>query len=73
MTEKAGAQISRKAFSQSLAILLALMIIAGVATRVVPAAAMKGCWSTGARWSIRLVQPNWQAGLPRLAMVHGPD
>lgn len=37
MAEKAGAQISRKAFVQSLAILLALMLVAGVATRIVPA------------------------------------
>ena len=37
MEEKAGAQISRKAFLQSAAILLILMIAAGVLTRVVPA------------------------------------
>lgn len=37
MEQKAGAQISRKAFVQSLLILLALMIVAGVLTRVLPA------------------------------------
>lgn len=37
MDEKAGAQISKKAFIQSFLILLLLMIIAGVLTRVVPA------------------------------------
>jgi uncharacterized ion transporter superfamily protein YfcC len=37
MQEKAGAQISRKAFLQSAGILLVLMIIAGILTRVVPA------------------------------------
>jgi uncharacterized ion transporter superfamily protein YfcC len=36
MDEKAGAQISKKAFIQSFAILLLLMIIAGVLTRVLP-------------------------------------
>lgn len=34
---RAGAQISRKAFIQSALILLALMLVAGVATRVLPA------------------------------------
>jgi uncharacterized ion transporter superfamily protein YfcC len=37
MDSRAGAQISRKAFVQSLLILLAIMILAGVLTRVVPA------------------------------------
>ena len=37
MEEKAGAQISQKAFIQSILILLALMIAAGILTRVVPA------------------------------------
>jgi uncharacterized ion transporter superfamily protein YfcC len=37
MDEKAGAQISKKAFIQSFLILLLLMILAGVLTRVVPA------------------------------------
>jgi uncharacterized ion transporter superfamily protein YfcC len=37
MDEKAGAQISKKAFIQSALILLLLMIIAGVLTRVLPA------------------------------------
>ena len=37
MEEKSGAQISQKAFIQSLLILLALMIVAGILTLVVPA------------------------------------
>jgi uncharacterized ion transporter superfamily protein YfcC len=37
MQEKAGAQISRKAFIQSAGILLVLMIVAGILTRVIPA------------------------------------
>jgi uncharacterized ion transporter superfamily protein YfcC len=37
MPEKAGAQISRKAFLQSAGILLMLMIVAGILTRVIPA------------------------------------
>ena len=35
MADMAGAQISRRAFAQSLAILLALMMIAAIATRIV--------------------------------------
>jgi uncharacterized ion transporter superfamily protein YfcC len=37
MDEKAGAQISKKAFIQSFLILLLLMVVAGVLTRVLPA------------------------------------
>jgi uncharacterized ion transporter superfamily protein YfcC len=37
MNEKAGAQISRKAFLQSATILLALIILAGVLTLIIPA------------------------------------
>ena len=37
MSERAGAQITRKAFIQSALILLAFMILAGILTRVVPA------------------------------------
>jgi hypothetical protein len=36
MEEKAGAQISMRAFVQSLVILSVLMLIAGVLTRIVP-------------------------------------
>jgi len=38
MDQKAGAQISQRAFIQSLAILFVLMMIAGILTLVVPAA-----------------------------------
>ena len=37
MTERAGAQITRKAFFQSAIILLVFMLLAGILTRVVPA------------------------------------
>lgn len=37
MEQKAGAQIGRRAFIQSILILFALMIIAGILTRVIPA------------------------------------
>jgi uncharacterized ion transporter superfamily protein YfcC len=37
METKAGAQISRRAFTQALAVLLALMVAAGVLTRSIPA------------------------------------
>lgn len=37
MTERSGAQISTKAFLQSVLILLAFMLLSGVLTRVVPA------------------------------------
>ncbi len=37
MTERSGAQISKKAFIQSVIILLVIMLVAGVLTRVVPA------------------------------------
>lgn len=39
MEQKSGAQISKKAFIQSLVILLALMLVAGILTRVIPAGA----------------------------------
>ncbi|HCR69998.1 MAG TPA: hypothetical protein DIW23_01015, partial [Anaerolineae bacterium] len=37
MAEKSGAQISQKAFIQSVVILFALMMIAGILTLVIPA------------------------------------
>ncbi|MCK5795283.1 MAG: hypothetical protein KAH12_11290, partial [Anaerolineales bacterium] len=37
MAEKSGAQISKKAFTQSVLILLVIMLVAGVLTRVIPA------------------------------------
>lgn len=39
MSERSGAQISRKSFIQSLMILYLLMMLAGVLTRVMPAGA----------------------------------
>ena len=37
MDKKAGAQISKKAFLQSVIILFIIMMVAGILTRVVPA------------------------------------
>jgi uncharacterized ion transporter superfamily protein YfcC len=51
--QKAGAQISTKAFVQSLVILLALMIVAGVLTRVVPA----GRYARTVREGRQLIDP----------------
>lgn len=47
MSEKAGAQISRKAFIQSAGILLVLMIIAGILTRVIPAGSYERALTEG--------------------------
>lgn len=47
MDQKAGAQISKKAFIQSFLILLALMICAGILTRVLPANAYERVSESG--------------------------
>jgi len=44
MDEKAGAQISKKAFIQSALIILLLMLVAGVLTRVLPLAVSGASW-----------------------------
>lgn len=47
MDQKAGAQISRKAFLQSILILLALMVTAGILTLVIPAGKYERIESSG--------------------------
>ncbi|HDD61889.1 MAG TPA: YfcC family protein [Chloroflexi bacterium] len=47
MAEKSGAQISKKAFTQSVMILLVIMLVAGVLTRVVPAGTYDRISDTG--------------------------
>ncbi|RLD00854.1 MAG: hypothetical protein DRI65_16085 [Chloroflexota bacterium] len=47
MTERSGAQISKKAFTQSVMILLVIMLVAGVLTRVVPAGTYDRISDTG--------------------------
>jgi len=81
MEPKAGAQISRKAFIQSVLILLALMIVAGVLTRVVPA----GSYARTIRdereiiepQSFRLVErphyPIWRWLTAPVEVLWGPD
>jgi len=56
MDNKAGIQISKKAFLQSALILLAFMLLAGILTRVVP----------------RQLPGNRPAGLPGLALADRP-
>lgn len=47
MEQKAGAQISKKAFIQSFVILLALMLCAGILTRVLPASSFERVTESG--------------------------
>jgi len=47
VAEKSGAQISKKAFTQSVMILLVIMLVAGVLTRVVPAGTYDRISDTG--------------------------
>ena len=74
MDQKAGAQISKKAFIQSALILLLLMIIAGVLTRVLPTGLFERQVVDGRTLIPRIptrLMP--QPGLPDLALVHRPD
>ncbi len=79
--QKAGAQISTKAFVQSLLILLALMIIAGILTRVVPAGiyarTMQGGREIIAPQSFQYVErpdyPVWRWLTAPVEVLWGPD
>ncbi|MCX8062803.1 MAG: AbgT family transporter [Anaerolineales bacterium] len=81
MNEKAGAQISRRAFIQSAVILLAMMLVAGVLTLVLPAGEYQRTLSEGRQvidpQSYRQVeQPNypfWRWFLAPLEVLTGPD
>ena len=74
MDQKAGAQISKKAFIQSALILLLLMIIAGVLTRVLPTGLFERQLVDGRT----VITPEFlpggaPAGLSHLALVHRPN
>ena len=81
MEEKSGAQISRKAFVQSLLILLALMIIAGVLSLVVPAGEYQRVILNGREtilpdsfaFTERPDYPIWRWFTAPLEVVTGPD
>ena len=81
MEEKAGAQISQKAFIQSLAILFILMLAAGILTRVVPAGSYTRSLQNGREMidpqSFQLVSspdyPAWRWLSAPLEVLVGPD
>jgi uncharacterized ion transporter superfamily protein YfcC len=81
MEEKSGAQISQKAFIQSLFILLALMIVAGVLTLVVPAGQYQRIEVDGREtilpdsfaFTERPDYPIWRWFTAPLEVVAGPD
>ena len=61
MTEKAGAQITRKAFIQSAIILLVFMLLAGILTRVLPAGSFDRYQEAGRT----LIDPGSYQSIPR--------
>ena len=81
MEQKSGAQISQKAFIQSLLILLALMIVAGVLTLVIPAGQYQRIEVDGRETllpdSFTLTEkpdyPIWRWFTAPLEVVTGPD
>ena len=78
---KAGAQIGRKAFLQSLLILLTLMLAAGILTRVVPAGAFERTVEEGRTVVVpdsfrpipRPAYPPWRWLTAPFEVVAGPD
>jgi uncharacterized ion transporter superfamily protein YfcC len=81
MEEKSGAQISQKAFIQSLLILLALMIVAGVLTLVIPAGRYQRIQVDGRETLVpdsfaltaKPDYPIWRWFTAPLEVVAGPD
>ncbi|MCA1899542.1 MAG: AbgT family transporter [Chloroflexi bacterium] len=81
MEEKSGAQISQKAFIQSLLILLALMVFAGILTLVVPAGQYQRVEADGREtilpdsfaFTERPDYPIWRWFTAPLEVVTGPD
>lgn len=81
MEERAGAQISRKAFIQSFVILLALMLAAGVLTRLVPAGSYTRVMAGGRevldpqsfQYVPRPDYPIWRWLTAPLEVLAGPD
>jgi uncharacterized ion transporter superfamily protein YfcC len=81
MTEKSGAQISQKAFIQSVVILFALMMIAGILTLVIPAGQYARTEVDGREtilpdsfaFTERPDYPFWRWFIAPLEVVTGPD
>ena len=81
MEQKSGAQISQKAFIQSLLILLALMIVAGVLTLIIPAGQYQRIEVDGRETllpdSFTLIEkpdyPIWRWFTAPLEVLAGPD
>ncbi|HCR72426.1 MAG TPA: hypothetical protein DIW23_13340 [Anaerolineae bacterium] len=81
MTEKSGAQISQKAFIQSVVILFALMMIAGILTLVIPAGQYARTEVDGRETIVpdsfafteRPDYPFWRWFIAPLEVVTGPD
>lgn len=81
MDQKSGAQIGRKAFGQSAFILLALMIVAGILTLVVPAGQFQRVEVDGRETIVpdsyaptaRPDYPIWRWFTAPLEVVAGPD
>lgn len=81
MEEKAGAQISRKAFIQSILILLVLMILAGILTRTIPAGAYQRTYLDGREMVIpdsfhytnNPDYPIWRWFTAPIEVLWGPD
>ncbi len=81
MTEKSGAQISQKAFIQSVVILFALMMIAGILTLVIPAGQYSRTEINGRETIVpdsfafteRPDYPFWRWFIAPLEVVTGPD
>jgi uncharacterized ion transporter superfamily protein YfcC len=81
MEERSGAQISRKAFVQSVLILLTLMMVAGILTLVVPAGQFQRAEADGRETIIpdsfafteKPDYPIWRWFIAPLEVVTGPD
>ena len=81
MNQKAGAQISTKAFVQSLIILLVLMILAGILTQIIPAGRYARTMEAGRevidpqsfQWIARPDYPIWRWFIAPLEVLGGPD
>ncbi len=81
MEQKSGAQISRKAFVQSVLILLALMIVSGILTLVIPAGEYQRTEVDGREiiladsfaYTARPDYPIWRWFIAPLEALTGPD
>lgn len=81
MEQKSGAQISRKAFIQSVLILLALMVVSGILTRIIPAGKYQRIEVDGREtilpdsfaYTNRPDYPVWRWFIAPLEVLTGPD